>query len=85
MTRKAATAAAERLKVASPGVVVAETVATGEPLYGSWEDTHVDIWGPRTGKTTARAIPAISTRPGRCWSPPTNATWSTPPATCASS
>ena len=34
------------------------------PLFGSWEDMHVDIWGPRTGKTTSRAVPAILDAPG---------------------
>ena len=34
------------------------TVRGNKPLFGSWEDMHVDIWGPRTGKTTSRAIPA---------------------------
>ena len=33
-------------------------------LYGSWEDMHIDIWGPRTGKTTSRAVPAILDAPG---------------------
>jgi type IV secretory pathway TraG/TraD family ATPase VirD4 len=33
-------------------------------VYGSWEDMHIDIWGPRTGKTTSRAIPAILAAPG---------------------
>ena len=36
----------------------------GQPLFGSWEDMHVDIWGPRTGKTTSRAVPAILDAPG---------------------
>ncbi len=36
----------------------------GQQLYGSWEDMHLDIWGPRTGKTTSRAIPAILDAPG---------------------
>lgn len=65
LTTKAATATATRLGVtASPGVAVGRTVAGGQILYGSWEDTHVDIWGPRTGKTTSRAIPAILDAPG---------------------
>lgn len=34
------------------------------PLYGTWEDMHIDIWGPRTGKTTSRAVPAILDAPG---------------------
>lgn len=65
LTVKGATATAERLGVRdSPGVPIGRTVADKEMLYGSWEDMHVDIWGPRTGKTTSRAIPAILSAPG---------------------
>lgn len=46
------------------GVPIGKTVAGGVPLFGSWEDMHVDIWGPRTGKTTSRAVPAILDAPG---------------------
>lgn len=46
------------------GVPIGKTVRGGQPLYGSWEDLHLDIWGPRTGKTTSRAIPAILDAPG---------------------
>ncbi|MBO0868580.1 MAG: type IV secretory system conjugative DNA transfer family protein, partial [Micromonosporaceae bacterium] len=46
------------------GVLIGQTVAGGMPLRQSWEDMAVDIWGPRTGKTTARAIPAIVAAPG---------------------
>jgi type IV secretory pathway TraG/TraD family ATPase VirD4 len=46
------------------GVPIGITVAGRRPLYGSAEDMHVDIWGPRTGKTTSRAIPAILSAPG---------------------
>ncbi|UFS97400.1 type IV secretory system conjugative DNA transfer family protein [Nocardia huaxiensis] len=42
-----------------PGVPIGMSVADGEMLYGSYEDLHVDIWGPRQGKTTSRVIPAI--------------------------
>jgi type IV secretory pathway TraG/TraD family ATPase VirD4 len=60
-----ATATAERLGVkGSPGVPVGRTVLGRQMLYGSWEDMHIDIWGPRTGKTTSRAIPAILAAPG---------------------
>ena len=46
---------ATRLGVASsPGVPIGVAVSTGAQLYGSWEDMHLDIWGPRTGKTTSR-------------------------------
>jgi type IV secretory pathway TraG/TraD family ATPase VirD4 len=46
------------------GVLIGETVVDGMPLRQSWEDMAVDIWGPRTGKTTSRAIPAIVAAPG---------------------
>ncbi|MFG1888134.1 hypothetical protein ACGFIR_09725 [Micromonospora sp. NPDC049051] len=44
--------------------LIAHTVAGGMPLRQSWEDMAVDIWGPRTGMTTCRAIPAIVAAPG---------------------
>ncbi|MBF6170289.1 type IV secretory system conjugative DNA transfer family protein [Nocardia blacklockiae] len=43
----------------APGVPIGIAVADGVPLYGSYEDLHLDIWGPRQGKTTSRVIPAI--------------------------
>ncbi|GAB3866619.1 hypothetical protein GCM10029963_79220 [Micromonospora andamanensis] len=46
------------------GVLIGTTVAGGMPLRQSWEDMAIDIWGPRTGKTTSRAIPAIVAAPG---------------------
>ena len=46
------------------GVPIGKTVRGSQPLYGSWEDMHLDIWGPRTGKTTSRAVPAILEAPG---------------------
>ncbi|GAB2517279.1 type IV secretory system conjugative DNA transfer family protein [Nocardia heshunensis] len=45
--------------VVVPGVPIGMSVADNEMLYGSYEDLHVDIWGPRQGKTTSRVIPAI--------------------------
>ncbi|WP_405628412.1 TraM recognition domain-containing protein [Streptomyces sp. NBC_00016] len=66
LTMKGAAATAERLGVQSstPGVFIGRSVKGRQPLYGSYEDMHVDIWGPRTGKTTRRAIPAILDGPG---------------------
>ena len=65
LTRKSAQATAQRLGVAtSPGVPIGRTVGAGQALFGSWEDMHIDIWGPRTGKTTSRAVPAILDAPG---------------------
>lgn len=59
-------AKSKRLGVQSalPGVPIGVTVMGNRPLFGSWEDMHVDIWGPRTGKTTSRAVPAILDAPG---------------------
>ncbi|MFF0544312.1 type IV secretory system conjugative DNA transfer family protein [Nocardia thailandica] len=48
----------------SPGVPIGIGVADGVPLYGSYEDLHLDIWGPRQGKSTSRVIPAILTAIG---------------------
>lgn len=63
--KKSAQAKAKRLGVVqAAGVPIGKTVSGGQPLFGSWEDMHVDIWGPRTGKTTSRAIPAILEAPG---------------------
>ena len=64
ISRKQATATAQRLGVDTPGLVIARTVAGDRALYQGWEDVSVDIWGPRVGKTTARAIPAILEAPG---------------------
>ena len=43
----------------SPGVPIGVGVVDGAMLFGSYEDLHLDIWGPRQGKTTSRVIPAI--------------------------
>ncbi|MCQ9165494.1 type IV secretory system conjugative DNA transfer family protein [Arthrobacter sp. STN4] len=65
LSLRGATATAERLGVkGSPGVPVGKTVLGKQMVFGSWEDMHIDIWGPRTGKTTSRAIPAILAAPG---------------------
>lgn len=60
MSKRGATATATRLGVkTSPGLPIAAHVPSGQVLLSSWEDVSVDIWGPRTGKTTSRAITAI--------------------------
>lgn len=66
LTMKGAASTAERLGVKAqvPGVFIGRSVKGRQPLFGSFEDMHVDIWGPRTGKTTRRAIPAILDAPG---------------------
>src|SRR4051812_10954778 len=50
---------AKRLGVASPGLTIGHAVKGGRPLLQGWEDTSVDVAGPRTGKTTCRVVPAI--------------------------
>jgi type IV secretory pathway TraG/TraD family ATPase VirD4 len=64
-SERSAQRTAARLGVAgSPGVLIGRTVQGDRPLYGSWEDMHIDVSGPRSGKTTSRAIPAILDAPG---------------------
>ena len=47
-----------------PGVLIGRAVTDDRELYGSFEDLHLDIWGPRQGKTSSRVIPAIMDAPG---------------------
>jgi len=46
------------------GLPIGRHVPSGRLLVSSWEDVCVDIWGPRTGKTTSRVVPAILAAPG---------------------
>ncbi len=55
---------AARLGVTEPGLPIARAITGGRVLYAGWEDVSVDVWGPRTGKTTSRAIPSILAAPG---------------------
>lgn len=66
LTEAAARSKGARLGVHTdaPGLLIGHHVPSGKPLYGSWEDLHIDIWGPRTGKTTSRVIPAVLDAPG---------------------
>ncbi|HEY0474409.1 MAG TPA: conjugal transfer protein, partial [Kribbella sp.] len=66
LTREGARQIADRLGAAhaGPGVLIGRTVRGNLEIFGSWEDLHVDIWGPRAGKTTSRAVPAILDAPG---------------------
>jgi type IV secretory pathway TraG/TraD family ATPase VirD4 len=65
MSATGAKATAQRLGISDwLGVPIGVTVVGKQKLYGSPEDMHVDIWGPRTGKSTSRAIPAILSAPG---------------------
>ena len=55
---------AKRFGVKQPGLPVARAVAGGGMLYATWEDMQCDIWGPRKGKSTGRAIPTLLAAPG---------------------
>ncbi|BCW86537.1 hypothetical protein NicSoilE8_42100 (plasmid) [Arthrobacter sp. NicSoilE8] len=64
-SEKGAAAKAERLGITNnPGIVVGKVVSTGQKFVQSWEDLSLDIWGPRTGKSTSRVMPAILDAPG---------------------
>jgi type IV secretory pathway TraG/TraD family ATPase VirD4 len=65
-TEQGAAATAKRLgaRTTTPGVRIGRPVGTNQILHGTWEQTHVDVWGTRTGKTTSRAIPATLDAPG---------------------
>lgn len=58
----------ERFGIEGPvGVVVGETITRGKKgqrLFSSWEDMLLLIAGPRTGKSTSYAIPAMVEAPG---------------------
>lgn len=49
-----------------PGIFIGEEVSTRQQLWGGWEDLHLDLWGPRQGKTSSRIIPMIRRAPGIC-------------------
>ena len=43
----------------APGVSIGQTLLDPQMLYGSYEDLHVYIMGPRAGKSSAQVIPAV--------------------------
>jgi type IV secretory pathway TraG/TraD family ATPase VirD4 len=59
-----ARATAKRFGIEQPGLPIARGVAGGQALYATWEDMQCDIWGPRKGKSTGRAIPTLLAAPG---------------------
>jgi type IV secretory pathway TraG/TraD family ATPase VirD4 len=59
-----ARATAQRFGVQQPGLPIARAVAGGQTLYATWEDMQCDIWGPRKGKSSSRAIPTLLAAPG---------------------
>ena len=64
LTPSGSQASAQRLAGGIPGPLLGLTVSGRVPLRASWEDTHVAIWGPRTGKTTSLVIPDVLDAPG---------------------
>ncbi|WP_298991896.1 type IV secretory system conjugative DNA transfer family protein [uncultured Pseudokineococcus sp.] len=64
---RARTAEATRLAPSlknAPGLLIGRTVNGGQRVYQGWEDVALDVWGPRRGKTTSRAVPALLAAPG---------------------
>jgi len=47
-----------------PGLVIGRRVGGKDLVLSTWENTAIDIWGTRTGKTTSRAIPTVLAAPG---------------------
>ncbi|MCT1641325.1 type IV secretory system conjugative DNA transfer family protein [Dietzia cinnamea] len=69
ISEKAAREAARRLTPSAgrrdaPGVFLGTAVGSGEPLYSDWETCLRILAGPRMGKTTSWATPAIMEAPG---------------------
>jgi hypothetical protein len=62
LTREGAQQIANRLGAghAGPGIMIGRTVRDNIDVFGSWEDMHVDIWGPRTGKALAATTPVLT-------------------------
>ena len=64
VSRNHARATAKRFGVSHEGLPIARAIAGGQTLYATWEDMQCDIWGPRAGKTSSRAIPTLLSAPG---------------------
>jgi len=64
ISRRNAQATARRFGVEQLGLPIARAVAGGQTLYATWEDMQCDIWGPRKGKSSSRAIPTLLAAPG---------------------
>ena len=62
LTRNGAQEIANRLGTghAGPGIMIGRTVRDNVEVFGSWEDMHVDVWGPRTGKALAATTPVLT-------------------------
>lgn len=68
LSRRAAVQSAARLGAGKDhlGLPLGRAVATGQELWSNWENTIVDVWGTRSGKTTSMGIPSIMAAPGAC-------------------
>jgi type IV secretory pathway TraG/TraD family ATPase VirD4 len=72
LTPKGSAASARRLRPGLPdragtgetGVVLGALEPSGTVLRASWEDVLVAVMAPRSGKTTALAVPAVLDAPG---------------------
>lgn len=66
LREKQVRATARRLKCETDsfGLQIGKAVLGGWSVWSGFEDVSVDIWGPRSGKTTSRAIPALVSAPG---------------------
>ncbi|AYF75298.1 conjugal transfer protein [Nocardia yunnanensis] len=69
LTESAVTAKATMLGAAVPedtvpGLSLGIAVADRQQLWADFETLHIDIWGPRQGKSTSRAVPAVCEAPG---------------------
>lgn len=54
----------DTVNAAATGAMIGDKLPENIPLRSSWEDNTIDVWGPRRGKTTGRAIPVIVDAPG---------------------
>jgi len=68
LRRSLADADPHRLDTSEVGLTLGRLIRAGRRLgpavYASWEDTVVAFMAPRTGKTTAQAIPFVLSAPG---------------------
>ncbi len=69
LTERACANTARKLRVAlrpgaPAGLQLGRHVPAGAMLRSDYESLSCDIWGPRSGKTTSRVIPAILDAPG---------------------
>lgn len=59
MVAKAARLGVRRGENDAPGVSLGQAILEPTPLYASYEDLHVDLMGPRAGKSSSLVIPAV--------------------------